>query len=280
MILKVDQDIENVVEKPVLKDIREKILTAPISEVCSIIERGFGSDDVEIQKECAERIAFALAADRALLIEKGFATGNLEVQKACVRQITYAAVGSGRGLFQLAKEKLGDRLVEPPLYKSGKISDKNFSRSGLKKTGSETTLLGGELKGKTILRHIKPEAFLAWQELYEDHEFWKQEAFDYVPIEPIQSFKLNKYGLVDVFSGVLDLSFNSWKDMCGDFVDELDEDKKKILDAIDKKKIKHQHPHNNNFCLRFFRDANGKVDFSRKPRIYLIDFDQAVSPAN
>ena len=33
-----------------------------------------------------------------------------------------------------------------------------------------------------------------------------------------------------------------------------------------------------NFCLRFFRDENGKVDFDKIPRLYLIDFDQAISP--
>ena len=47
---------------------------------------------------------------------------------------------------------------------------------------------------------------------------------------------------------------------------------------IDELGIEHGHPHVDNFVLRFFRDDDGVPDLKRKPRLYLIDFDQAVSP--
>jgi hypothetical protein len=52
-------------------------------------------------------------------------------------------------------------------------NEASFFRRKFKKTGSGTTLLGNDLKGKTIIRHIEPEAFLSWQKAYEDHTVWK-----------------------------------------------------------------------------------------------------------
>lgn len=183
-------------------------------------------------------------------------------------------------LFQLAKERLGDALVEPPLYKEGTFEDDKrlFPREAFEKTGSGTTLVGGALKGKTIVRHIKPEAFLAWQRIFENFSLWWRKGFDYVPIEPIQSYRLNEDGLVDVYSGVLDLNLGEWQEMCGDFCGELVDDSDTIASICREQGIGHGHPHFGNFSLRFFRDKDGHVDFSRKPRVYLIDFDQAVSP--
>jgi hypothetical protein len=191
--------------------------------------------------------------------------------------ILYAPENEKTDLFKLAKEKLKDYIVEGPLYKDKNINDVRFSRSEFEKTGSKIILIGGELKDKTIIRHITPEAFAAWQKLYEDWKTWGAAGFDYVPIEPIQSFKLGKDGLVSVYSGVLDLSLSSWGGMNGKFMPELRKDKEKIIKTLDNKNIEHGHMHDNNFCLRFFRDKNGKVDFDKKPRIYLIDFDQAIS---
>ena len=167
-------------------------------------------------------------------------------------------------------------LIKPPLYNKD-IDTEHFSRQAFEKTGSGTTLVGGKLKDKAIVRHIKPKAFLAWQRLYEDYTLWQNAGFDYVPIEPILSYRLNKEGLVDVFSGVLDLNLSKWEktDM---FTDKLQQQKDKILEVLDTLNIQHGHAHEQNFCLRFFRDENGGIDFKRIPRLYLIDFDQAVSP--
>lgn len=285
-------------------------------KVTELIMAGLNEKDVEVQKSYADMINFATEADRADLIQTGLAKKDVGVQKACaemiyyapeadridlrekvveliqagldkedpvdqriyVMMIQYAPIDARKGLFQLAREKAGNFLVEPPLYRNKEVSEDKFQRVKFPKTGSETTLIGGQLKNKTIIRHLKPEAFFAWQKLYEDHEMWKQKGFDYVPIEPIQSYILNKKGLVDVFSGVLDLSLNAWKEMDGDFQTGLNEDRLKIIAILEKQGVNHGHTHEDNFCLRFFRDEKGNVDFSRKPRIYLIDFDMATSP--
>jgi len=84
--------------------------------------------------------------------------------------------------------------------------------------------------------------------------------------------------LVDVFSGVLDLSFRQWEKIStGLFVDELREQRGKIISVLKSQGITHGHTHDGNFVLRFFRDENGNPDINKTPRIYAIDFDMAVS---
>ena len=292
------------------------IYSAPEETRSALIQTGLESDNIEIQKKCAAVIPYAqknkqneLREHVALLAEQRLANGDAEIQKKSLWMIPYVAEGrrasiintglrseseevrkesarmiefapqNEKGeLFERAKNTVGKYLVEPPLYRYGKVSDKHFLRQEFIKTGSGTTLLGGELKDNTIIRHIEFQPFLTWQKLYEDHNLWKNVGFDYVPIESIQSFKINKDGLVDVYSGVLDLSLASWEKMTDDFAAELDKDRDKIKKVLRDNAIIHGHPHDDNFCLRFFRDENGNVDFNKKPRIYLIDFDMAESP--
>jgi hypothetical protein len=194
--------------------------------------------------------------------------------------IEYAPVSEQAALVKKAFEAgLGNEIVKPPLYYNSDLDKVSFRRKGFKKTGSETTLIGGALKDKLIIRHINPKSFLAWQKIYENHLVWKSNDFDYVPIEPIQSYKLNKEGLVDVFSGVLDLSLAKWLEISrGMFMDELQEQKDKILSVLDSQDINHGHTHDDNFVLRFFRDKDGNPDITKTPRLYVIDFDMAISP--
>lgn len=182
-------------------------------------------------------------------------------------------------MHRVAALGLTNELVRSSLYDDKRMSKKRFERKNFEKTGSETTLVGGPLLDKSIVRHIEPRAFLAWYRLYTDPELWKREGFDYVPIEPIHSFHLNKDGLVDVFSGVLDLDFSTWSWRTDLFKDELQMKMDAIESALAKTLTEHGHTHTENFCLRFFRDENGNADLSREPRVYLIDFDQASSPA-
>ncbi|MCX6736606.1 MAG: hypothetical protein NTW73_00745 [Candidatus Parcubacteria bacterium] len=247
---------------------------------------GLENTNIEVQKAFAAIIRFAPENERASLreivlekIKQGLENPDIKIQKAAAGMIWFVAEEEKKELFNLIMEKgLGEELVESPIYKNSGVDDKPFITQKFKKTGSETTLIGRfELKGKTILRHIEPNAFLIWQRIYDDYNVWEKAGFDYVPIEPIISYKLNEKGLVDVYSGVLDLNLMDWESKTDIFKDELEEQKKKILDVLTQLKIEHGHTHNNNFCLRFFRDANGKVDFNRAPRLYLIDFDAVIS---
>ncbi len=53
-----------------------------------------------------------------------------------------------------------------------------------------------------------------------------------------------------------------------------------IAEAITNLGFDHGHMHDGNFCLRFYRNEKGEPDFTRLPRLYLIDFDLAISPEN
>jgi len=219
------------------------------------IKRNLESDDVRTQKEAVELFA---------------SITKILVSDAQMSEVTDLIIKKG----------LGEKLIEPPLYKYKDLNNTNFSRKKFEKTGSEIDLLGGELKDKTIIRRIEPAAFLAWQKLFENHKLWQKRGFNHLPIESIQSYKLGKNGMVDVYTGVLDLSLASWRTKSKMFSDKLEKEMNKINDVLKETKISHGHPHENNYCLRFFRDENGKPDFSKTPLLYLIDFDQSNSSSN
>ncbi len=52
---------------------------------------------------------------------------------------------------------------------------------------------------------------------------------------------------------------------------------KRIESALQELGVAHGHTHFGNFVLVFVRDAKGEPDLSHPPRVYVIDFDQAVS---
>jgi len=255
------------------------ISNIPKKERTKLIRVGLSKESFRVKKASVAMIRYAPEELRAKMILLGLSDRNIELAKIYAKVIYCVQEEKDkRNLFEIAKQKLGNALVEPPLYDDADISDERFLRKDFVKTGSRVTLIGGELKDKVIFRHITPEAFRSWQEAYDNHDIWKRAGFDYVPIEPIVSFHQTKDGLVDVASGVLDISFGDWKKMSRDFSIELDKERSKIIRVLREAGITHGHAHEDNFCLRFFRKANGVVDYQKKPRIYLIDFDRAISP--
>ena len=251
-----------------------------------IIEKGFLNGDSDVRFFCLkqmDRLPDALEDKLKIeemvetFIREGFASGDKERMKECVALNRFAPKEKQKELFEKAKEIFGNSLIESALYDKYDVSNEHFSRQEFEKTDSRLILIGGELKEKTVIRKISPESFLGWQKLFEDYTLWQSAGFDYVPVEPIQSFKVDSADeTVEVYSGVLDLSYEWWKQIsAGSFIEELEKDKDTILKCLAEKNIEHGHPHENNFCLRFFRDEKGNVDFNKKPRMYLIDFDQA-----
>ena len=250
------------------------------------IKQGMENSDIEIWGPASDCILRVDGEDRLALVDlllerikEGLMNEDISTQKKAMGFIWHVPKNRIKEIVDLIKERgLGNELIKPALYAKTDVANEKFSRQKFNKTGSGTTLLGGELKDKTIIRHIQPYAFLTWQKLYENYQIWREAGFDYVPIEPINSYRLNEDGLVDVYSGVLDVNFMKWETYVGLFKDELNKKFNLIKKIIDDLKMTHGHPHESNFCLRFFRDENGQPDFNREPRIYLIDFDQAVSP--
>ncbi len=268
------------------------ISIAPDNRRADFLKDMLNHENINIQEEAAEVIWYPTDdQERKMLIgliarniKKSLNNSNIEIQKKGLDMLKVFGHYSGTEeetelLLNMVSEKgLSNELVKPPLYDKNTVTKENFSRQNFEKTGSKTTLLGGNLKEKSIIRHIEPGAFLEWQKLYEDYHMWKENGFDYVPIEPIQSYNLNKEGFVDVYSGILDLNLEQWEKITRKFSPDLGEQKKKLLSILESKKIEHGHVHHDrNFCLRFFRDKNGNVNLSKTPRLYLIDLDMVTS---
>ena len=265
---------------------KNKIEQTPENERSGLIQQGLDNPDLAVQCACADMIWQASENERAGLrvkvleiIRQGLDNPDPAVQRICADMIKRAPANERAAIVKVLKEKgLTNLVIEPPLYKGLKMAPERFQRVKFSKTGSETTLLRGKLEGKVIVRQLTLEAFLPWQKLYDDHQLWHNNGFDYVPIEPIFSFRLNRRtGLVNVYTGVLDLNLDDWKKISNDFIPELDQDRDTILKTLNEMHISHGHAHDANFCLRFDREQGNPV-LSKKPRIYLIDFDQAVSP--
>lgn len=258
------------------------IRSAPYDERESLIDIALSSTNIRIQKSAAETAFRAFAPREGFrqritqIIQHGLTSPDIRTRITAAEMIQWAMPEDQRSIFKAAKAQgLGDLFIQPPLYQQQDISETTFSRNPFTKTGSELTVMGGPLRTKTITRRIDPQAFLAWQTAFEQHEHWKKHGFNYIPIEPIQSFRLTKQDQVDVHCTPLDLNYESWIKLSSDFVAELQKDRERIIEGLLDLNIEHGHTHLENFVLRFFRKPDGTVDFSKKPRIYLIDFDMA-----
>lgn len=171
-------------------------------------------------------------------------------------------------------QRMSIKSVESVLYAN---TPKNFSRFAFSKTGSETTLLGNSLKGKAIIRHIPFSSYLAWEKVFKDYQFWREQGFDYVPIEQIFFVKKRKKSLtVDVYTQVLGDNVSDWlKNNPHCYESEIKLQKDKIIQGLNGLGIEHGHIHDENFCLLFPKNKNGIDDYSKNPRVYLIDFDES-----
>lgn len=246
------------------------------------VKEGLQSPDVETLRMVSGMIVFAdnpvpLRKKLDKRIKEEMQSSDINVRRAAVDMIWSATEDAKQELFELAVQNgVGDDLIKPKLYKQKKYeSNGKLLRQRFEKSGSKTTLLYGTLKNKVIVRHLLPEAFLSWQKAFESFEEWKKAGFDYVPIEPIHSFRLRKSGLVDVYSGVLDLNLEDWVGVSNWHLPNLSYQLKRIDKVVQDLRIHHGHPQDSNLCLRFFRDNEGNADLKRAPHLYLIDFDQA-----
>ncbi|GEM_PF-6164068 len=156
---------------------------------------------------------------------------------------------------------------------ASKIARREFT-----KTGSRIVLLGGKFVGEVIVRIVPEPAFLAWKKAFEAKDIWQSVGFDYVPIEPIlikgkelRAYK-TKDGTYRVYTKVLGPSLEEF--LKSNAQDSLKSKLKNDEEVIRKVlavnlAIAHGHDHRSNFCVEFS---------AGKPRLYLIDFDQAISP--
>lgn len=219
-----------------------------------LIEQGLNDGDPDVRQQIAGFIGQAPEADRARLIEAVIAD-NPEIRTVS---------------------------TSTPLYKS---HSHRFFRGKFAKSGSGTTLLDivpgqleNSLRERLIIRHIGLGPYLSWRDIYENAEAWQAAGFDYVPIEPIVKVVGEKRLTVDAFTRVLrGPSVASWKQTTGLHRTEIDRQIEAINATLEKLGLVHGHPHENNFIVLFDRDERDEPIIDRPPRVYMIDFDAAVS---
>ncbi|MBU0625388.1 hypothetical protein KKF05_03525, partial [Patescibacteria group bacterium] len=70
---------------------------------------------------------------------------------------------------------------------------------------------------------------------------------------------------------------DAWNGKEGIYPSEINDLKEKIIAGLEELGIEHGHLHEGNFVLLFERGADDEARLDHLPRLYAIDFDQAVS---
>lgn len=274
----------------------QKIDYLPREVIADFYRAGLSNPNPDIQFIYSKNLSKIPSEFIPEFIKMGIDSPNTNIKLALLKLIYRVENNQKQQLFELIiKSNLGNLLVSSQLYQNYRVSNSEIKREKFQKTGSEMILIGGSMKEKAVIRRkISSQSFLNWQNLYENHQLWKNNGFDYVPIEQIISYRFDKKSqTVDVVSGVLDTNLAYWEMTSNLFNTELNEKRRKIIDILEKNNILHSgnnqekeedgfrgHDHKQNFCLRFFRDQNGQPDFTKEPRLYLIDFDQSSSTSS
>ncbi len=150
----------------------------------------------------------------------------------------------------------------------GSIPRRNFE-----KTGSKTTLLGGSLAGKIIVREIAKKNLDAWK-IALNPSFWQSRGFSYVPIEPIAQKNgkpliiPQKNGKFRVYTRVLGPHLSDFASIPSNqrYTVHINHLMQGILDGLTLLGVDHHHAHSHNYTVSL--DSHGL-------RLYLIDFDDA-----
>ncbi len=231
--------------------------------------------DEELKRGYFSHVHHAGEAHAMRILRRGLSDASVHVRRVVYAQVKHLPEELQASFLKEALALHKEEVIEAKLYQQSTKLREGFSRMPFAKTGSETVLLGGALHRKIILRKISLGAFSAWKNVYEDAAFWKGIGFSYVPIEPIVSYTFDGHH-VCVASGVLDMNLWSWMSTTSLFRKDLEHMLGRIEAGLSFKGISHGHTHLQNFCLRFFRKEDGEIDVTRCPRLYLIDFDQAI----
>jgi hypothetical protein len=267
-------------------ELRGRLINASYNQIAN----GLNSGDILKQKILAKKIHILPEEKRAeqftvLYSEmlKWLKTGDVFAVRSVAQMVRYLPVEMQIEIKKSICEFYEANKNNPELIKSSVYSGVDFAnvsnqtRGTFSKTGSGITLLLAEkLRYQVLVRTVEESCFLEWKRAYEASGFWKSMGFDYVPVEPIISYSKKKDGTMNCTAGMLDLNYDEWLSISGDcFQYELEVQKKKINDGLKLLNIKHGHLNNDNYCLKFYRDREGVPDFSKIPKIMVIDFDQA-----
>lgn len=152
--------------------------------------------------------------------------------------------------------------------------------SSSKKSSDDALILVDKYEGSAYQRIMNLKGFLVWKKALESFNIREREWREYVPIEPILSFRLQIDGKIKVVSKIMHCSLTNFIKMEQDsglrlYTGQLRAQKKKIVEALLKMWIVHNDAFDRNFCIQFFYTENGDIDITQCPRLYLIDRDRA-----
>ncbi|MBI4592199.1 hypothetical protein HY733_02010 [Candidatus Uhrbacteria bacterium] len=256
-----------------------------LPRVVTLIEEGLKSKIPLIRKKMAELIVDLPREAQTGLVKRMFRE-HKEDHEMAVGLLEFLTEENRKEILeedQTMHERLLSLASHTPLYEQHYDL---FFRGQFEKTGSSTTLLDQvpgmdvSLRERLIVRHILPEAYLTWRKAYEASEFWKEQGFSYVPVEPIVSVTADKHDPenADVFTRVLNgPSCSTWGSQTTLYRRHISVQMEKIKEALRTLRIDHGHEHEGNFVLVFQRDLEGKIQLEKPPNVYLIDFDQSFS---
>ena len=234
-----------------------------------------------VRRSAADSINSAPEPERALLLKIAIGDPEKTVRIGALNTLGRMPTNIQNKVLDFMEQGENMGAVKVPESKLYVEAPEKFLRKKFAKSGSGTTLLGqfGEesLRGKAIIRHITLPAYLSWKKAFEAHEFWRSKGFDYVPIEPILSAAPRKNLEIDVATQVLGPSTGDWEEVNRHFRTYISMQRQIIESALTEAGIIHGHLHEWNFCLVFDKNPDGSDDYTKRPRVYAIDFDQAIS---
>ncbi len=265
---------------------------APISQedptlLPAQIEEGLADPNPFSRRDAVRRMSKVPESQRSQLIKKGMADAHPVVRAEAAElllQIPEAQVEHYRHTDPEFLKKLEAVAVTTPLY--NQVGDKKFLHYDFFKSGSGLTLLDSNpgsdksFRNRVIKRTIPMDAYFEWKKAYEAVDAWKAMGFDYVPVEPIVKAEESKEDMqVDVHARVLQGPdapkwFATSKGLHDEHVRSVIDDIKFGLFDMG---IEHGNNTNNNFVVVFDKNAEGKPDLAKPPRVYIIDFDAAKS---
>lgn len=277
--------------KKVIELLENKILEGLESE--KYLDKAYAIEMIEFMPEEKRQMLF----DKAMNYEDEFHSIELEIKSVKNQIQRHNEINPNIGIidnyekedFILDKKKVVKESEEKKLYEFAsktplydRFPDK-FKREIFKgDTDYGTTLLGElddgvSLKNQVIIRHLNLECFLNWRKAFESN-IWSKLGFkDYIPVEPIIRIGDNpSLDKVDVYTGVIrGPSAYDWIEKTDLYKDEIMHLLSRIQKGFKILNIEHNHLKKHNIVLEFHRNEEGKVDLTRVPRAYVIDFDLA-----
>jgi hypothetical protein len=279
----VKQGLENTIINIQLEAIK-MIQYVPEQERAQLVKQGLKSISINTKLEVIKMIQYIPEQERAQLIKQVLQKTSINMmQLEAIKMIQYVPEQERKELIDMVISMYASNntihndnmAINHPLYKKWT----EYFKKPFYKSWSELTVFwdNSKLTNKIIMRTLPYSCFIVWQKAFEWYKIWLEAWFDYVPIEPIMDYSQCKENLdIDVYAQVLDNSLNQrWERCVLLYYNYLCAQKESICKTLRKMWITHGHLHDGNFCIRFVRKEDWSIDYTKIPRLYLIDRDRA-----